>query len=250
MHESKNDKNGGRVVARRDSSLFRTRIAASGVECSRHLRHTIISIQTAPRILADEYGRVLVRSTQIHRSDPRKQCGVLGRSGPVRLLRWTKTDGERERERRRPGEHGVSRDKPVMTEHAPMTRLANEGHPSGTIRTVTSASLTVLHSVPERLGRFVSEVCFFFFFYYGVRSSSCRRSNTILRSHLLIIQLRVIDLIWFNPAVEIGQNRCGALNKPGTRRKCTGTAVELHSDVFLPRVTEYDAGISASLRNV
>lgn len=135
-----------------------------GCRVQRHLRHTIISIQTAPRILADEYGRVLVRSTQIHRSDPRKQCGVLGRSGPVRLLRWTKTDGERERERRRPGEHGVSRDKPVMTEHAPMTRLANEGHPSGTIRTVTSASLTVLHSVPERLGRFVSEVCFLFFF--------------------------------------------------------------------------------------
>lgn len=67
----------------------------------------------------------------------------------------------------RPGEDGVSRDKLVMTEHAPMTRLANEGHLSTTIRAVTSARLSVLHSGPECLSCSVSAFFFLFLLQYN-----------------------------------------------------------------------------------
>lgn len=95
--------------------------------------------------------------------DLRKQCGTLGYSGPICLLRWTRTRRRQRDSAARPGEHGVSHDILVMTEHAKMTRHSNEGHPSGTIRAVTSASLIVLHSVPEQLGCFVPNFIFLFF---------------------------------------------------------------------------------------
>lgn len=78
-----------------------------------------------------------------------KQCSMLGCS-------VQKENGER---MARPRARRVSRDKQVMTERAPMTRLANEGQPSATITAVTPASPIVLHSIPEFLG------CPFFFYY-------------------------------------------------------------------------------------